>query len=204
MGRKCRWIERSYGYGLPIAPLWLASSSNGAISEAPLQPPLMSASASAHFLSPGGEHASSSHHHRVHRRDSCRLFKHLRLAAHVHTCEMKAYIAVPAIAALVYRAYSHKSLTPTGIAAAIVTGIIHAIHPWNMPFVLLAVFFLAGSRVTKVSWLCHSDDPIASRSLPSDALLANRSRQMSRLDSRLLRLVLRAAKVHGRMYKVSV
>lgn len=64
---------------------------------------------------------------------------------------MKPIIAVPAVAALVYRAWSKKSLTPAGIAAATATAIAHAYHPWNLPFVLLVVFFLAGTRVTHVS-----------------------------------------------------
>ncbi|KJR81844.1 uncharacterized protein SPSK_00797 [Sporothrix schenckii 1099-18] len=63
---------------------------------------------------------------------------------------MKPVIAIPATLALVYRAYSKKSLTPSGIFAATLTAIAHAVHPWNLPFVLLAVFFLAGSRVTHV------------------------------------------------------
>jgi uncharacterized membrane protein len=63
---------------------------------------------------------------------------------------MKAIFAVPATLALMYRAWSHKSLTPSGIVAAGVTAIAHAYHPWNLPFVLLVVFFLAGTRVTKV------------------------------------------------------
>ncbi|KAH6675418.1 integral membrane protein DUF92 [Halenospora varia] len=63
---------------------------------------------------------------------------------------MKAIIAVPAILALVYRAWSHKSLTPAGIVAAVLTATAHAVHPWNLPFALLIVFFLAGTRVTKV------------------------------------------------------
>lgn len=57
---------------------------------------------------------------------------------------------MPAILALCYRAWSHKSLTPVGIAAAALTAIAHAIHPWNLPFVLLVVFYLAGDRVTKI------------------------------------------------------
>ena len=64
--------------------------------------------------------------------------------------KMKAIFAAPATAALVYRAYSHKSLTPLGIIVAALTAIAHAVHPWNLPFVLLVVFFLAGTRVTKV------------------------------------------------------
>ncbi|CAK7231937.1 hypothetical protein SCUCBS95973_008092 [Sporothrix curviconia] len=63
---------------------------------------------------------------------------------------MKPIIAIPATLALVYRAYSKKSLTPGGIFVAALTAIAHAVHPWNLPFVLLAVFFLAGSRVTHV------------------------------------------------------
>ncbi|KAI0974076.1 integral membrane protein DUF92 [Xylaria arbuscula] len=63
---------------------------------------------------------------------------------------MKAIIAVPATLALVYRAYSHKSLTPFGIFIAALTATVHAIHPWNLPFVLLIVFFLAGTRATAV------------------------------------------------------
>lgn len=63
---------------------------------------------------------------------------------------MHPYIAVPAILLLCYRAYSKNSLTPGGIVAACLTAIAHAVHPWNLPFVLLVVFFLAGTRVTHV------------------------------------------------------
>lgn len=63
---------------------------------------------------------------------------------------MKAIIAVPATIALCYRAYSHKSLTLTGTIVAGLTATAHAIHPWNLPFVLLAAFYLAGTRVTKI------------------------------------------------------
>ncbi|TAQ90935.1 hypothetical protein B7494_g706 [Chlorociboria aeruginascens] len=63
---------------------------------------------------------------------------------------MKAIIAGPITLFMVYRAWSHKSLTPAGIVAAALTAIAHAVHPWNLPFVLLIVFFLAGTRVTKV------------------------------------------------------
>ncbi|CAN8106095.1 unnamed protein product [Discula destructiva] len=63
---------------------------------------------------------------------------------------MKAVIAVPALGLMIYRAYSKKSLTPAGLVAATLTGIAHAIHPWNLPFVLLCVFFLAGTRVTHI------------------------------------------------------
>lgn len=63
---------------------------------------------------------------------------------------MKAYIAVPVTLVMVYRAWSHQSLTPAGIVAAVLTATAHAIHPWSLPFALLIVFFLAGTRVTKV------------------------------------------------------
>ncbi|RDL37659.1 putative transmembrane protein 19 [Venustampulla echinocandica] len=63
---------------------------------------------------------------------------------------MKAIIAVPATLALVYRAWSHQSLTPAGIVAAALTAAAHAVHPWSLPFALLIIFFLAGTRVTKV------------------------------------------------------
>jgi len=63
---------------------------------------------------------------------------------------MKAIIAVPVTLAMVYRAWSHQSLTPAGIVAATLTAVAHAVHPWSLPFALLIVFFLAGTRVTKV------------------------------------------------------
>jgi uncharacterized membrane protein len=63
---------------------------------------------------------------------------------------MKPIIAGPAILLLCYRAYAKKSLTPGGIFAAFLTAVAHAVHPWNLPFVLLVVFFLAGTRATHV------------------------------------------------------
>ncbi|KAL1839339.1 hypothetical protein VTJ49DRAFT_1635 [Mycothermus thermophilus] len=63
---------------------------------------------------------------------------------------MKPVIAVPATLLLIYRAWSKKSLTPAGLVAATLTAIAHAVHPWNLPFVLLVVFFLAGTRATHV------------------------------------------------------
>jgi uncharacterized membrane protein len=63
---------------------------------------------------------------------------------------MRAEIAVPATLALIYRAWSHNSLTSAGIVAAALTAIAHAVHPWNLPFALLVVFFLAGTKATKV------------------------------------------------------
>jgi uncharacterized protein (TIGR00297 family) len=63
---------------------------------------------------------------------------------------MRLEIAVPATLALVYRAASHKSLTPPGILFAILTASVHALHPWSAPFALLCTFFLLGSQATKV------------------------------------------------------
>ncbi|MDI1486235.1 MAG: hypothetical protein OHK93_005461 [Ramalina farinacea] len=63
---------------------------------------------------------------------------------------LSPYLSIPATCALVYRAYSHNSLTPAGIAVAALTAIIHAIHPWAVFFNLLCTFFLAGTAVTKV------------------------------------------------------
>ena len=63
---------------------------------------------------------------------------------------MKAIIAVPAIVALVYRAYSRNSLTPIGILFAFLTAVVHAIHPWSVFFFLLTTFFLAGTFITKI------------------------------------------------------
>ncbi|KAJ6440464.1 CFEM domain-containing protein [Purpureocillium lavendulum] len=71
------------------------------------------------------------------------------LVASAHAI-MKPIIAVPATAALVLRAWKKKSLTPAGLVAATVTAVAHAYHPWNLPFVLLCVFFLAGTRVTHI------------------------------------------------------
>ena len=71
---------------------------------------------------------------------------------------MQPTVAVPAVAALVYRAYSRKSLTPVGIAVAFATAVVHVLHPWSVFFVLLAVFFLAGSTVTKVRLMKNAID----------------------------------------------
>lgn len=86
---------------------------------------------------------------------------------------MKAAIAIPVTLAMVYRAGSHKSLTPAGIVAAVITAAAHAIHPWNLPFALLIIFYLIGTRVTKVcsiprTLICSPDQC--------------RSNMMSRLD----------------------
>ncbi|KAF7549845.1 hypothetical protein G7Z17_g6122 [Cylindrodendrum hubeiense] len=63
---------------------------------------------------------------------------------------MRPVFAIPATCALVYRAWSRNSLTTAGIIVAALTAVAHAYHPWNLPFVLLCVFFLAGTRVTHI------------------------------------------------------
>lgn len=63
---------------------------------------------------------------------------------------MQPILAIPAISLLVYLAYSRNSLTPLGIVTAALTAIAHAVHPWSTPFALLVVFYLAGTKATKV------------------------------------------------------
>ncbi|KAL4816483.1 integral membrane protein DUF92-domain-containing protein [Aspergillus spinulosporus] len=63
---------------------------------------------------------------------------------------MKPIISVPIIAALVHRAWSRKSLTPFGIVVAALTAIAHAVNPWSLPLFLLLVFYLGGTKATKV------------------------------------------------------
>lgn len=64
---------------------------------------------------------------------------------------MQLQIAGPVTLLLVVYAYFRKALTPTGILAAIFTAAVAALHPWNLPFTLLCVFFLTGTLATKVS-----------------------------------------------------
>jgi uncharacterized protein (TIGR00297 family) len=66
---------------------------------------------------------------------------------------MRHEIAVPATLAIVYRAATSKSLTPLGLAFAVLTATIHALHPYSAPFALLGTFFLVGSQATKL----HAD-----------------------------------------------
>lgn len=80
---------------------------------------------------------------------------------------MHPYIAIPATCLLVLRAYTNNSLTPLGLLTATLTAIIHASHPWSLPFTLLAIFFLGGTATTKIKHakkasLTHSADGSAS------------------------------------------
>ena len=67
-----------------------------------------------------------------------------------HNHIMKPLVAVPSIAALLYRAWSRKSLTPLALVIAGLTASVHALHPWSVFFALLGLFFLSGTAVTKV------------------------------------------------------
>lgn len=63
---------------------------------------------------------------------------------------MQFWVATPVTLALVYRSYSHSSLTVPGIIVAAATAIVHALPPSPTPFILLIVFFLLGTSATKV------------------------------------------------------
>ncbi|KAJ5670454.1 uncharacterized protein N7477_005817 [Penicillium maclennaniae] len=63
---------------------------------------------------------------------------------------MKPIIGLTAVAALVYRAWARKSLTPLGLIVAAISATAHALHPWSTPFLLLAVFYYGGTKATKV------------------------------------------------------
>lgn len=60
------------------------------------------------------------------------------------------YVKLGVLALVAVRATLQKSLTPAGIAAAVGVGLVHAVHPWSIFFVLLVSFFVAGTAVTKV------------------------------------------------------
>ncbi|CUS07126.1 unnamed protein product [Tuber aestivum] len=63
---------------------------------------------------------------------------------------MNLIFASLATTLLVARALSRNSLTTAGILSAILTAIIHALHPWNLPFVLLLTFYGLAMRATRV------------------------------------------------------
>ncbi|BCS30002.1 DUF92 domain-containing protein [Aspergillus puulaauensis] len=63
---------------------------------------------------------------------------------------MNPFLSVPIIAALLHRAWSRKSLTPLGLAAAALTAVAHALNPWSLPLFLLLVFYVGGTKATKV------------------------------------------------------
>lgn len=63
---------------------------------------------------------------------------------------MHPLLSIPVTLAILYRAYSRRSLTPLGLLAAGLTAVAHAYHPWSVFYALLAVFFFSGTAVTKV------------------------------------------------------
>lgn len=63
---------------------------------------------------------------------------------------MNLIFAIGATTILVVRAISRKSLTIAGILSAVLTASIHALHPWNLPFVLLLVFYGLAITATRV------------------------------------------------------
>ncbi len=72
---------------------------------------------------------------------------------------MNPFLSVPIIAALLYRAWSRKSLTPLGLAAAALTAVAHALNPWSLPLFLLLVFYVGGTKATKVCVTYSLDVP---------------------------------------------
>ncbi|CCH44811.1 Transmembrane protein [Wickerhamomyces ciferrii] len=50
---------------------------------------------------------------------------------------------------IAYRSYSHKSLTNSGILAALITGFIHSLPPSNLYLTLIVTFYLTSSKATK-------------------------------------------------------
>lgn len=63
---------------------------------------------------------------------------------------MKPFITIPAIFLLIHHAWSHKSFTLLGLITAFLTAVAHTVHHWSAPFFLLIIFFLGGTKVTKV------------------------------------------------------
>lgn len=51
---------------------------------------------------------------------------------------------------LVTYAVTKNKLTPGGIVAAVVTAVVHMLHPWSVFFYLLITFFALGTAATKV------------------------------------------------------
>jgi len=63
---------------------------------------------------------------------------------------MQPLISLPLTLLLIYRAHTRSSLTPLGILLAGITALIHALHPWSLPFLLLCTFYLLGTSSTKL------------------------------------------------------
>ena len=48
------------------------------------------------------------------------------------------------------RAHRRKTLTPLGIAAAIVVSSLYSIHPWGVFLLILLIFYVTSTSLTKV------------------------------------------------------
>ena len=55
------------------------------------------------------------------------------------------------IAALSVRAYRRKTLTPLGVATAIVVSSLYTFHPWGGLLLLLLGFYVTGTFLTKAT-----------------------------------------------------
>lgn len=97
---------------------------------------------------------------------------------------MNPLLAVPAILLLVHRAWSRKSLTPLGLVAAAGTAVIHALHPSPVPFALLVVFYLAGTKATKVLVHPSAHDKYYWPTIPPARQLANGAHRSTTLRKR--------------------
>ncbi|KAJ5279189.1 hypothetical protein N7478_004561 [Penicillium angulare] len=62
---------------------------------------------------------------------------------------MQPLYGLSLVALLLYRAWSKQSLTSLALVAAGLSASAHALHPWNTPFILLAVFYLGSQKATK-------------------------------------------------------
>lgn len=63
---------------------------------------------------------------------------------------MNLIFAFIATTILVVRAVSRKSLNLAGIVSAVLTAAVHALHPWNLPFVLLLTFYSLSIYATRI------------------------------------------------------
>jgi uncharacterized membrane protein len=48
------------------------------------------------------------------------------------------------------RAYRRQTLTPAGVASAVVVASLYTVHPWGALLLLLFTFYLTGTFFTKV------------------------------------------------------
>ena len=65
------------------------------------------------------------------------------------------------IAALSVRAYRRKTLTPLGVATAVIVSSLYTIHRWGVFLLLLLAFYITGTSLTKVIRLyLRADDKV--------------------------------------------